>query len=254
MGPAVSVVLAPGPTYERWRMEWTREKCLEEMRQEGGRVLLSFSRGKDSLAAWCVLRDAGFEVIPFHMVLIWGLEFVEEALDWYERHFGVHIYQVQHPTTWIWLNQLVAQPPHRLDVIEQLDLPTFSYADLNAGMKRTAGLQDSAWVAVGTRLIDNPIRRMMLKTRGPLNHKLRQAYPIFDMRRADQIEILKRNGVLLPVDYEMFARSFDGIDYRFLAAIKSRYPKDYQTILEWFPMQDMEFARVEFAVKHGCTR
>ena len=40
----------------------------------------------------------------------------------------------------------------------------------------------------------------------------------------------------LPVDYEMFGRSFDGIDYRFISPIKERFPDDYARILEWFPM------------------
>jgi predicted PP-loop superfamily ATPase len=32
---------------------------------EGRPVLLAFSRGKDSIAAWLALRDAGVDVVPF---------------------------------------------------------------------------------------------------------------------------------------------------------------------------------------------
>ena len=36
---------------------WDREAALAEVRAETDTVMLSFSRGKDSLAAWCVLRE-----------------------------------------------------------------------------------------------------------------------------------------------------------------------------------------------------
>lgn len=42
-------------------------------------MLLAFSRGKDSIAAWRALRDAGVEVKPFHLYLVPGLAFADES-------------------------------------------------------------------------------------------------------------------------------------------------------------------------------
>ena len=44
----------------------------------GETVILAFSRGKDSLAAWLALREAGVNVVPYHMYLIPELRFVDE--------------------------------------------------------------------------------------------------------------------------------------------------------------------------------
>ena len=52
---------------------------------------------------------------------------------------------------------------------------------------------------------------------------------------------------LLPVDYHMFGRTFDGIDYRFLAPLKKNRPADYQKVLDWFPLAEMEVWRYERA-------
>jgi hypothetical protein len=49
----------------------------------------------------------------------------------------------------------------------------------------------------------------------------------------------------LPIDYHLFGRSFDGMDYRFLKPIKDNFPKDFEKILEWFPLADLEIFRAE---------
>lgn len=42
-------------------------------------------------------------------------------------------------------------------------------------------------------------------------------------------------------------RSFDGIDYRFLKPIRDHMPADYERILEWFLLADLDIARRQFA-------
>ena len=53
------------------------------------------------------------------------------------------------------------------------------------------------------------------------------------------------NDVKLPIDYEMFGKSFDGLDYRFLKPIKERFPEDYAKIKEFFPLIDLEILRYD---------
>ena len=48
-------------------------------RAAGRPVLLSFSCGKDSIAAWITLEEHGFEVEPFYMAQIPGMAFVEAS-------------------------------------------------------------------------------------------------------------------------------------------------------------------------------
>lgn len=62
------------------------EEIVAQVRREtGGKTILAFSTGKDSIAAMQAIRDAFDEVIPVYMYLVPGLEFVEESLAYYER-------------------------------------------------------------------------------------------------------------------------------------------------------------------------
>ena len=50
----------------------------------------------------------------------------------------------------------------------------------------------------------------------------------------------------LPVDYELFGRTFDGLDYRFVRPLRDKLPDDYDQVLKYFPAVEMEFMRYEF--------
>jgi hypothetical protein len=65
------------------------------------------------------------------------------------------------------------------------------------------------------------------------------------MTKDELVVSLQEAGVCLPVDYEMFGRSFDGLDYRFLKPIRHRFPKDYAKIVEMFPLVEIESFRYE---------
>ena len=71
--------------------EASRRLCEEISSMTGGRCLLGFSRGKDSIAAWLYLRGFFSEVIPFHCSSIPHLSFVDESLDYYEDVFKTKI-------------------------------------------------------------------------------------------------------------------------------------------------------------------
>lgn len=88
---------------------WSRAAAIAEVRALTDVALLAFSRGKDSIATWLTLRDAGFRVVAFHMEIVPGLSFVEESLKYYEDLFGQHIYRVLHPNLYHWIATGVAQ-------------------------------------------------------------------------------------------------------------------------------------------------
>jgi hypothetical protein len=76
----------------------------------GDTVLLSFSRGKDSLAAWLHLREH-FRIIPYHLEWIPGLSFVESSLAYYEDVFQTHIIRLPHPLFYQYLRDYAWQTP-----------------------------------------------------------------------------------------------------------------------------------------------
>jgi hypothetical protein len=67
-------------------------EVIARLRAEDRPVLLSFSRGKDSIAAWIALRDAGIDVRPFYLYAIPGLlSFEAESLAYFEDVFDTPI-------------------------------------------------------------------------------------------------------------------------------------------------------------------
>jgi hypothetical protein len=214
-----------------------------ELADVGQPVLLAFSRGKDSIAAWLALRDAGVEVIPYHLYLIPGLRFVEDSLAYYEEWFGTPILNLPHPSLYRWLAHAMFQPPERVRVIEAARIQIPDYADVNTLIKEHHQLPADTWTCDGVRAADSPNRRTSIVTHGPVNLASRTKKVVWDWRKQHVMDAIYANRVKLPSDYEWFNRSFDGLDRRFLGPIQAYAPDDYARILEWFPLADLELRR-----------
>lgn len=222
-------------------------ETIQKVREGQAETLLAFSTGKDAIAAWLAIRDSFERVHPYYLYLVPGLEFVEESLTYYEQFFGVKIARLPHPSLHRWLNNFMFQAPQNCAVIEQAQLPTFGYTDIREVMIRDFNLQDDMLVADGVRAADSPMRRIAIKTHGPISLNLGRYHPVWDWLKADLVSCFQRHKVHLPEDYRLFGRTFDGLDLRFLLPLKKHRPKDYRTILEWFPLADLEVFRWERA-------
>lgn len=225
----------------------TGAQTIAAVRAKQAETLLAFSTGKDAIAAWLAIRDHFDAVHPYYLYLVPGLEFVEESLAYYEQFFGQRIVRLPHPSLHRWLNSYTFQPPERCAVINQAGLPMHTYADIRKVMIEDHGLQPDMLVADGVRAADSPMRRIAIKRHGPISHAQGRYHPIWDWRKADLVECFRRTGVRLPVDYALFGRSFDGLDLRFILPLKRHRPADYQRLLDWFPLAELEVYRWERA-------
>ena len=215
------------------------------MAAECDTAILAFSTGKDSIAAWLQLRKFFSRVIPYYCYTVPGLEFVEDSLKYYEDFFGTHICRLPHRSLARFLRYMVFQSPPHVTKIEQIDLPGEEYDDGMIGeiIRETAKLPSGAYVATGVRMADSPMRRIGLKTHGAINHNQKRFYPVYDWKKADLLREIDSAGIKLPVDYRLFGRTFDGLDYRFLRPIKEHFPRDYEKIITWFPLAELELYR-----------
>lgn len=214
--------------------------------RSGGVCLLSFSGGKDSVASWLHLQRSFSRVIPVYLYLVPRLSFVEESLRYFEEQFGTHILRLPHPSLYRMLNSFVFQPPENCAAIESLQLPEYDYDDAFEVAKDIYDVP-GCYTAIGVRATDSLNRWASIKQHGPLNEKRKTFYPIYDWSKDRLIAEIKRSGLKLPkAEYEMFGRSFDGLDVRFLKPIRDRYPEDFTRILEFFPLADIELARHEY--------
>lgn len=91
------------------------------------------------------------------------------------------------------------------------------------------------------------MRRIAISRYGTISGDQKKYHPIWDWKKADLIDCFKKHKVKLPIDYKLFGRSFDGIDLRFLLPLKQNMPNDYNKILEWFPLAELEVFRWERA-------
>jgi hypothetical protein len=227
------------------------EECVAQVRARQAKTLLAFSCGKDSIAAWLAIRDTFDEVIPIYRYLVPDLEFVEESLVYYERFFGVRIRRFPHPSFYRLLRNLVFQAPENCSAVEDRDrrLRGYDYADSNVQVCRDAGLPEDTYCASGVRAADSPMRRLHFQKHGPITEKKCAYYPVWDLTKSGILHLMERARVRVPRDYAIFGRSFDGLDYRFLAPIKRHFPRDYARILEWFPLAEAELFRFERAIR-----
>ena len=224
----------------------TGDETIQAVRARQTETMLAFSTGKDAIAAWLAIRDRFERVHPYYLYLVPGLEFVDESLAYYERFFGVKITRLPHPSLHRWLaGGFTFQPPERLAVIQQAELPLHDYADIRKVMIEDHGLQPDMLVADGVRAADSPMRRVAIKRHGSISAKHGRYHPIWDWLKADLIECFRRSGVKLPQDYQMFGRSFDGLDARFLVPLKRHRPADYRRVLDWFPLAELSVWRWE---------
>lgn len=217
----------------------------EGLAAEGRPVLLAFSRGKDSIAAWLALRDAGVEVIPFHMYRIPGeLDFERESMEYFEGFFSTRIARLPHEAIYRWLNGQVYQAPERLAIIEAAQLPTPSYEDIVSCFCADLGFRRSdIWLADGVRACDSIVRRLAIQKSGAQKQKSMKVSVVWDWTKSDVMGAIAAAGVRLPVDYEWFGRSFDGLDARFMVPLKENAPADYAKVIEWYPLVEAEVMR-----------
>ncbi|WDH77911.1 hypothetical protein PTQ19_10295 [Microbacterium esteraromaticum] len=227
----------------------TSAEIRDHLKAEGRPVLVAFSGGKDAIATELALQDAGIETVLAHLYYIPGrtpgrtLDFVEQGLTDLEKALGKPIHRYPHPSFYRWLNNFVFQPPERCEVIEAARLPIPDYATMWTFIREDLGLAPDTWIADGVRASDSIVRRASFTRHGIMKPKDRKVSAVADWLKGEVLDRIAAANINLPVDYELFGRSFDGIDLRFLKPISERFPDDFARILDWFPLADLELFR-----------
>lgn len=220
--------------------------CREVSRLSGGTVLLGFSRGKDSIAAWLWLRQLGIRVLPFHLAGIPGLSFVDRSLAYYEQWFATPIERLIEGSLYDSIGSLVYQPGEDEAWIDALDLWGYNNHYAADWMRRKYGVP-GAWVAWGINLTDSIDRRIYVtKYQGRIESN-RSFYPCFDWTKKQIMAAIRENEIRLPDDYLLSSRSFTGVPrVRTLTRLKEVFPEDFERVKLFFPMCEAALARNEF--------
>jgi 3'-phosphoadenosine 5'-phosphosulfate sulfotransferase (PAPS reductase)/FAD synthetase len=217
----------------------------------GDTMLLAFSGGKDSVAMWLWLRQVApaLRILPFFMDMIPGLKLIDDMLAYYEDFFGQHIYHMIHPSFYADLNWYVFQTPENIRLIRACELVDFTRQDICDLLAEEHKLKRPL-CAMGLRRKDNPIRSGLMTNARPIGIKQSSHfYPIWDWTTEQVADIIKQHGVKLPVGYRLWGRNLVNLEYSVLCKVREYFPKDYATILTWYPLADVEFFRYEVVGK-----
>lgn len=213
----------------------------------GNTVLLSFS-GKDSLCCWLELKERGFDIIPYYLDWIPGLSWVDDSIAYYEDYFEQHIMRLPHPSFWRYLNSFFFQPPERVARIRALGSRNYDFYEVDDLICRIHGLPEPwPFCAIGMRSADSLARMRMIQQMGAISREgnRRYWYPIWDWKIVDVVTCIKRHGVKLPIDYKYWGNTSTTFLYRYMRQIKSHFPADWERVLAWFPLIELELFRYE---------
>ncbi len=216
----------------------------------GDTILLSFSGGKDSIAMWLAIREH-FDIIPYFLYWLPGLSFVDAAIEYYEDYFDTEIIRLPHPLFYNMLRTYSYREPHELAIVQAMNLTEFDFADVDDIIAMQYGL-DAPFCAIGMRAADNIDRRNLIFQQGSVGIKKRRYYyPIWDWNVSQVSQIIIDNGVKIPADYKYWGRTLAAFDYQYLKPLRKAFPDDYNRMLEWFPLLEVEFFRYEAMAKWG---
>jgi hypothetical protein len=214
--------------------------------QSDGVCLLAFSRGKDSLASYFQLRRFFKRVVIYHCAPVPGLQFIERDLDRWENYFQQPIVRLIHPQFFRMVQNGIFQPPERNEALDALygKLGSFEALDLQERVKRDHLLDlDNTYTAVGLRALDNLRRRTHCKRNGQVIHSKKMFYPVWDWTKDRLISEIVNHKAKLPVDYQMWAGSMDGVIGQWTVPLARRFPEDWERLKFWFPLADAEHFR-----------
>ncbi|PPK98999.1 hypothetical protein [Parapedobacter indicus] len=225
-------------------METSEQLCERIAEKANGVAIVSFSLGKDSIAAYINMRKYFDKIYPVFYYMVPGLEFQQKSIEYYENEvFQQRILQFPSPALYRQLAYFMYQNPAAVDYIHSQDIYIPHYDEVFAAAKLDLDLPIETYVGVGVRMNDSLNRRISIQRYGAVNEKRKQFYPVFDWNNERLISEIRSSGIKLPVDYRIWGRSFDGFHYKFLKPLKDHFPNDYEKCKSLYPFLDLELLR-----------
>lgn len=229
-----------------------KELCDEISSISNGVCFLSFSRGKDSIASWIVLKQYFKRIIPFHCSFVPNLNFVNESLDYYERFFDAKIQRFIIGSMLDSIYDLWFQAIEDEDSIDEFDFPKYGNNDVLKYLRIEHDLHN-AWCAYGINSTDSIDRRIYVNKYQGKNDKNKSFYPCFNYTRQEIIEIIKNNKVKLPDDYKYTNRTISTLGFRGLENLSNMNIADFKKIETLYPFARAIIARNVFRRQNPTT-
>lgn len=221
------------------------ELCKLIAEQQKGVTLFRFSCGKDAIGSMIQLKRYFHTIIPIYHYLHPNLEFINNSLAYYEDYFKLKILRVPNQKLYKHINSGLYQDLETWNNHLSYDLPNFDNDEVNERVKLEMGVDKYVKTAIGVRASDSLNRQMSIKKHGSINEGRKTYFPIYDWNMERLTNEIIKEGVKLPIDYRIWGKSFDGLDYRFIKPLKEHFPNDYEKLKDFFPLIEVEIKRYE---------
>jgi len=236
------------------------ESTIEALRRlaPNGRVLLQFSCGKDSLAAWVTLVKHGFTVVPVYKEVIPDVGFVSRCIAEYERIFQTRVWKLPYKNLFRMLYEQYGPVTRSLATEDVISAATPTEADRKRESEETMTALmrqfDCEVRIIGTKASDNLSRRVNFQVQGPYNAKERLFALTWRLKRNAPFDIIMKteiNGERVPIPgfYLWLGRSPEWMFDSEYWLTRKYYPEDYDRVLRLLPEATIRTKRFECATK-----
>ena len=201
------------------------------------RCLVSFSGGKDSVAALDLAFKYFKQVDAFFLYLVGGLSFNESIIKFYEDKHGFQIHRLPHFMLAEWLRYGTYRPP-------DYDVPIVSVKQTYDFARELTG---TWWIAGGERIADSVWRRAMIKQSGSIDAKRGRLYPLADWNKAEVLAYIRQHRLRVGEESRRLGFSFASLLANEMMIVREAFPRDFETIKRWFPLVEAGIKQYEFA-------
>lgn len=225
-------------------------KALEHLCPEK-RVVLHYSTGKDSIAAWIALRDAGFEVVPVYKEVIPDLSFIDSVIAAHEKYFGTEVIKVPYKGLFQELHNKYGgfDDNVSMEMLETKDKLASSYNMKDDFNDFILGYTKCSVAVIGVKASDSIHRRTNFVMSGPYNGKQRMYSLCWRLAKNAPLKMIMDAKCPLPRYYLYLGRSpellFDS-EYWF---IKKYFPQDWERLCSFLPDAEVRVKSYEFSNK-----
>jgi hypothetical protein len=233
-----------GRLYERKGMS-PLETCRKAVRLGITKVVLAFSAGKDSLAGWLVMRDAGIEVVPVYKAFYPDLDLDRNTIIFYEEFFEAKIEVIPHGLFWSQLRTNVHADPVTLRINEKIGFRQHIDIEwLQETWKKENALEECP-TALCIKKYDSAQRMMtILRKGGEISTDKKTFYPMANASDKMSFEILIAHNCPLPSFYLEEFESRDWLRITTMDWYRKHAKKDWEKIKFWQPLIEAEYYRL----------
>lgn len=242
-----------------WKARFKVQPFLEDVDQQTiaalehicpeKRVVLHYSTGKDSIAAWIALRDAGFEVVPVYKEVFPNISFIDSVIAAHEEYFGTEVIKVPYKGLFQSLhNAYGSRNDHAnlelIDIKSKLNREYSMKEDFNDYVLNYTQCGVSV---IGVKASDSIHRRTNFLMSGPYNAKQRMFSINWRLAKNAPLRMIMNANCPLPKYYLWLNRSPEFLFPSEFYFIKKYYPQDWEKICSYLPDAEVRVKAYEFS-------